>query len=66
MPRIQKGQKLTPTQKQLRSLARKRNQLWEELQDQRMRRDFSSIAHNITVNELNEVLWKIRVLKGEI
>ena len=66
MSRIQKGQKLTPTQKQLRSLARKRNQLWEELQDQRMRGDFSSIAHNITVNELNEVLWKIRVLKGEI
>ena len=62
---MKRGTKLTEEQKQLRSLARKRNELWEQLQDQRARGDFSSVDHIITVNELNDVLWRIRKLKGE-
>ena len=56
---------LTEDQKKLRTLARRRNQLWAELTEQRARGEFSSINHALTVNELNDVLFQIRRLKGE-
>lgn len=56
---------LTDDAKQLRKLARRRNQLWAELTEQRARGEFSGINHTLTINELNDVLFQIRRLKGE-